>query len=419
MKILIITYDFPYPIKSGGQSAQFQIIDYLKINNQLTIISPKAEISDHNLKYIKKLWKGVEIVFVKDSEKGKPKKYPSKKLNLLQRVTNKILFQRELTKQRSALIPRDYRVPLPFNEFIANHLRDNSYDIVQCETTPCLNTGQYIPPNVPKVFIHQELAFIREKDLLKTFSWYDRVVFNRIIKKNKERELTYLSAFDAVVVFNENDKNSLNAELPSLDIEISPYPVDIAEYKNLYVQPYQFDEKIIFLGGQEHYPNYEGIEWFLANVWNKVIQSNPHLKLYIIGKWKKRTIKKYSELPNVEFTGFVENLQAYFKDSIMIVPVRIGSGIRTKILHAFAAGVPVVSTSVGMYGIEYINHEDCVVVDDAIDFSVSLLNLTQDHERLNLIRDNAYKIVLNKFSKELCGEKREKALKKILRINHA
>ncbi len=92
--------------------------------------------------------------------------------------------------------------------------------------------------------------------------------------------------------------------------------------------------------------------------------------------------------------------------SIMIVPLRIGSGIRLKILEAMSSGVPVISTSIGCEGIPTVNGENIIIADSTEEFITETIKLSSDHDlRLKLIK-NGLETVRKNFSQCIVGERR-------------
>lgn len=82
-----------------------------------------------------------------------------------------------------------------------------------------------------------------------------------------------------------------------------------------------------------------------------------------------------TKYPGVRFLGYVEVLSDALKDSIMIVPITIGSGIRMKILEACSNGIPFVSTTVGAEGIPVVDGRHCYIADDPQIFVQDIIKL--------------------------------------------
>lgn len=122
----------------------------------------------------------------------------------------------------------------------------------------------------------------------------------------------------------------------------------------------------------------------------------------------KKTINKYSISGKIEFLGFVDDLQNAIKDSVMIVPIMIGSGIRMKILEAAAMGVTFVTTTIGVYGMPFENMKECIIADNPNDFVNGIINCLNYNFRIKLI-ENAHKKYLSTYSLEKLKESRIKA----------
>jgi glycosyltransferase involved in cell wall biosynthesis len=132
--------------------------------------------------------------------------------------------------------------------------------------------------------------------------------------------------------------------------------------------------------GTLHYPpNADGIRWFAKDVFPLVRQQVPQVTLTIVGKNPPPDFLHLQEqYPGViTVTGYVPDLTPFMeKAAIMVVAVRAGGGMRVRILEAFARGLPVVTTTVGLEGIEARPGED-VLVAISVDFAGRGHPLTQ------------------------------------------
>jgi glycosyltransferase involved in cell wall biosynthesis len=122
--------------------------------------------------------------------------------------------------------------------------------------------------------------------------------------------------------------------------------------------------------------------------------------LTIVGKNPPPDFVRLAEDPNsgVIVTGFVEELDPYFaKSAIMVIPVRAGGGMRVRILEAFARGIPVITTSIGLEGIQARPGIDVLVSDDPVDFANSVLNLLRDKDLQEKLASNGRQLVEEKY----------------------
>src|SRR5207249_3666930 len=110
--------------------------------------------------------------------------------------------------------------------------------------------------------------------------------------------------------------------------------------------PLNFDGRFLVVASEEHGPNRDALEWLRATIWPGIYRQMPAAQLVVVGKWSESAKSKLA-VPGMSFSGYVRDPPAMLRGGIMLVPLRIGSGVRVKIIVAMAQGVPVVSTSVG------------------------------------------------------------------------
>src|SRR6185369_11100623 len=144
--------------------------------------------------------------------------------------------------------------------------------------------------------------------------------------------------------------------------------------------------------------------WFVQDVFPLVRQKIPKVTLTIIGKNPPKDFLRLAEDPqsNVSITGFVEDLDPYFaKSALIVIPVRVGGGMRVRILEAFARATPVVTTTVGLEGIQAEPGREVLVADNPADFAQSVINLLQDKTLQERLSVNGRHLVENKYDRQV------------------
>lgn len=135
---------------------------------------------------------------------------------------------------------------------------------------------------------------------------------------------------------------------------------------------------LLFLGSFRHLPNQEALAWFLANVFPQVRAAEPRVRLVLIGS-DPPPRHSLPEDHAIELQGFVEDVrEPLARYAVFICPILSGSGIRVKLLEAFAAGIPVVSTRIGAEGLASVDGETCALADDPEGFAQAILRLLAD-----------------------------------------
>lgn len=136
---------------------------------------------------------------------------------------------------------------------------------------------------------------------------------------------------------------------------------------------------LVFSGNLEYHPNQQAVEWFAAGVWPAVHACHPQLEWRIVGKNPHGVESKVRGLTNVRLTGPVDDaISALSESKIAVVPVLSGSGTRVKILEAWAAGLPVISTSLGAEGLDATPGTHYINADSAEQFVSAISRLLEN-----------------------------------------
>ena len=153
-----------------------------------------------------------------------------------------------------------------------------------------------------------------------------------------------------------------------------------------------------FLGTLEYDANLEGLTWFVKEVLPRILLEVPGVRVKVVGLPPVRGGTPDSSL-NVDVLGFLDDYSREVETwSAMVVPLRIGGGTRIKILDAFSRMCPVVSTSVGAYGLEVKHGRELIIADTAEAFSKACVELMADPESARPLTENAWNSVSSIYS---------------------
>jgi glycosyltransferase involved in cell wall biosynthesis len=131
---------------------------------------------------------------------------------------------------------------------------------------------------------------------------------------------------------------------------------------------------LLFIGSSRHGPNRVAIEWFVEKVFPLVIAGCPEVRLYLAGFTPEANMN-LTVFPQIEMLGTLEDVRPLLAGcSVFICPILSGSGVRVKLLEAFSAGIPVISTTVGAEGLS----NWCALADDPQDFARKTLEMLAD-----------------------------------------
>ena len=438
LSILILSVNVPFPPDDGGKICVFGFIDYLRRCHDFTLFIPSFSVTNSLL--INKLkieWPDVRIEYIEFFSReeiiGPPQRKKTLSLRILNRVIRKLQSYAEKISVRTInevakeienkpdenelFFNRYFNSPTnPYPAIYIQKLKEvlslSKYDIIQVELSRNLNLVNVLPKESALVFEQIESRFSVIKDYSLTKS-IDPFLSEYLSSYSETIEDAFMSRFDAIFALNDADKAHLTKKFPSLSVYKSPFGVldkDIQE-ADFYYKPPTY---LIFSGHEAHFPNYDALLWYLEEIHCIVTASNA-IKLVVTGRWSESTknflTNKYN---NLAFSGFVQDYLSILKNTIMIVPVRIGGGgIRTKILYAMGNYVPVVSTSIGALGINVKDQENIIIADTAIQYAEAIENLLSDEILFKKLCLNAYDLISNNYSQTYTSKLRRKFYEEI------
>ncbi len=200
-------------------------------------------------------------------------------------------------------------------------------------------------------------------------------------------EARYLPCFDTILTTSEADA----ARIAHPAVRVLPNTIPWQPLPGC--EP---GKSIVFTGNFAYTPNQQALAWFLAQVWPTILNRHPSLTLRLVGKEIQHVPTNH---PQLDLVGPVEDAVAEIaRSQIAIVPLQSGSGTRLKILEAFAAGVPVISTSIGAEGLAVEPGRHLLITNSPADFAAALLQLLDDEATRHSLAEQARKLFEESFT---------------------
>jgi len=146
---------------------------------------------------------------------------------------------------------------------------------------------------------------------------------------------------------------------------------------------------VLFQGGMDWFPNRDAVSFFVNQVMPVLRRRIPGVRFVVAGRNPSKSfLQEFAGQSDVAFTGTVADMrEVVAKASVCVVPLRIGSGTRLKILEAAAMGKPIVSTRLGAEGLEFRHGYEILLADKPEEFAAQVAELLQapeTRERLGL-----------------------------------
>jgi polysaccharide biosynthesis protein PslH len=164
-----------------------------------------------------------------------------------------------------------------------------------------------------------------------------------------------------------------------------------------------------FIGRLDYLPNRDGLAWFIRTVWPLVHAQRPDARLRVVGKIPPTADYLYA--PGIEALGFVPDAAAEMNQwCAMVVPLRIGGGTRIKILEAFSRRCPVVSTTLGAYGLGTRSGHELLIGDEPQSLADQCLAMLEQPERGEPLSAAAWTLFTTRFTWPKIGEQVEQAV---------
>lgn len=195
-------------------------------------------------------------------------------------------------------------------------------------------------------------------------------------------ELNILPKFDRIQICSPENRDYLLSFLPELRDRMDDNRAGIATARYEFHPDRREPGTMLFLGSFRHTPNQEALDWFTTRVLPHVLEKSPQARLVIVGA-EPPPRHSLPDLPdNIELRGFVEDVREPLgRYAVFVCPILSGSGMRVKLLEAFAAGIPVVSTRIGAEGLSSEDGDICALADDPREFAARITDLFANPER--------------------------------------
>lgn len=387
MKILMLTPYLPYPPSSGGQIRSYNLIKQLSKQHEITLYSLIK--SDSEKEYIDEL--------KKYCQKVKVFKRPEKPWTLSNILKTGLSFYPFLVIRNFSAEEKDD---------VEDILKKEPFDIIHAETF-------YVSPHIPKtdvpiVLVDQTIEyqvyqhFVKEFKLffLKPLLWVD-------ILKIKYWETYFWKRAAKVVAVSESDAKKMQKLVTGVGFAVVPNGVgeDLMEEP-----PLHFSNNILFIGNFTWLQNIEAAKILTRKVFPLIIKEIPDAKLIIAGQLTEKIAELASEGATfldlgIEDPGGKKTKETYQKGGVLVAPLYGPGGTRLKILGAMAAKLPVVTTNVGIEGIDAQNGESALfgqTPEELAELTVKLLN---DRDLYKKIITNARKLVEDNYSYPAIAQK--------------
>lgn len=194
-------------------------------------------------------------------------------------------------------------------------------------------------------------------------------------RKLAREELAAYNTADGVCVCSTADQKRLAADAPSATTVVIPNAADVEHLQPRGTDPAPDGRTVLFFGLLATVPNVDGVLYFLREIWPLIAAARPDARFVLVGAQPAPAILAHAG-PGVTVVGPVDDLRPHLSAAaVVVVPLRLGSGTRLKILEAWAMARPVVSTALGAEGLDALSGRQLLLADQPSEFASAVLRI--------------------------------------------
>jgi sugar transferase (PEP-CTERM/EpsH1 system associated) len=399
MKILFLTPQLPYPPHQGTAIRNYNLIRHLAPHHEIHLLSFVRSPDDL-------------------AEAGPLHQ-------LCRRVAGVATPHRSPVKRLLSvfLSPQpDMALRLPSAEFqgrLEAWLRETPFDVIQVEGIEMAGYGLGIreqglgtrKQGKPLLvfddhnaeYVLQQRAF--ETDARRPRRWMGALYSLIQWQKLRRYEARVCRAFDRVVAVSPADAQALQQLVPELEVTVVLNGVDTEALSNEAmrneVMSKAMDNEtlvdsslLVFVGKMDFRPNVDAVLWFCQQILPLIRRERPSIRFVIVGREPHPRVQALAQDPRITVTGYVEDVRPYIaRAAVYVVPLRMGSGTRLKVLEAMAMSQAIVSTTLGCEGIALTPGREAILADTAQEFAQRVMELLDDEERRRSMGQQARRLV--------------------------
>jgi len=264
-------------------------------------------------------------------------------------------------------------------------------------------------PNAKIIYDTVDLHYLRLKrqaEIIKDRK--DKKYAYKLSRKYFEIEISNIKNSHLTWVVTDTEKEHISKLVENSNFQVIPNIHPTQEIKN---KDFDKTKNVLFVGGFEHPPNVDSVQYLISNIWPKVSQQIEDVKLIIIGSNPTKKILDLAD-NNIIVKGYTPKIEPELvKARVFVAPLRYGAGMKGKIGQALSFGIPTVTTSIGSEGFGFLGDE-LIIEDDPESIANAIVKLYTNKEIWHKYQHKGWE-----FMKRFTPEQVEKKLMKSLLLN--
>lgn len=398
MRILVISSYLPYPLFSGGHIRLYNIIKRLtERSHQVSLICEKRpNQTDNDISEVAKICKAVITV-------------PRKKQWSLQNI-----FQTAKSERPFLIVGHTNE---EMQEKIRELLANNTFDLLHVETSYVMqNVSQTA---IPIVLVEHNIEYLVYQKFMANAPLPLRPLLAIDIKKLKRVEEGFWKKATHIVTVSEKEKQIIG--LPNVSVVPNGVDTNVFSMKKDLKITTKSEADILFIGDFKWLQNRDTARWIVNTIYPQIqsyFKQAKKITLWIVGKHIPKDIKKKEKDEDIVCDENSEKpTERIFADAdVLLTPIRIGGGTQYKILEAMASGTPVITTTLGVEGIEAKDGKEILVGQTAHELARLTAKVLEDEKLYETIAKNARAFVEKNYTWDSIVARLEKVYQTVLKI---
>ncbi|MGQ0809785.1 MAG: glycosyltransferase [Nitrospiraceae bacterium] len=372
MRILFLAPAPPSDRRGGGALRMLHIVRFLADRFEVDLLTPAIEGMEDTVRLLRGHCTEIECV-------------PTTSRSLLSRVTEVGPYWKDPGVENA----------------IHRRLRRHSYGAVHVEKPAML---PYLPSDLQVPAILDTWAYGLTGPIRSL-----RYESGGLTRARNLIRLVRFGLFDAfrwphtycIVVVSEEDRRRCQRARPGCRLLVVPNGVDCAAVTPKAIGS-SHDPVLLFTGDMSFEPNVDAALVLISQIIPQILRANPAAQLHLVGRDPDPRLRQAAD-DGIIVTGQVPDMLPYLhKARIYVAPLKTGAGTRTKLLEAMAAGLPIVTTTTGLEGIDAVPGRDVMIADEAEDMVAAIRTLLGDPGECRRLGQAARRLVVEQYDWKRC-----------------
>ena len=275
---------------------------------------------------------------------------------------------------------------------------------------------QYVDPqmNIPAIVdLHDSMTLLCRRMLKAERGWRKRLSAYLGLISAKRLEGTLGRTFDLIITNSTVDEQVIR--------ELSTKPKTLTITNGVDMEYFAPDstlleaDKIVFTGVMGYAPNEDAALHFVEDIFPLVRAKRPEVQFWIVGSEPSERVKALTRISGVHVTGKVDDVRPYVRSAtVFVCPLRVGSGVKNKILAAMAMQKATVATSMSIDGLDLADNREVSLADEPQAFAEKVVRLLTDQKAAQQLGVNGLARVQGQYSWAAMGKELETAIQSVM-----